>query len=144
MLPGRPFPLFLATCLLFLFCLTAYAQRVSPFESHTRIYAIVPVDGKGTKDDPFRPKYMPHPRRKPALQAAAGVKILAWTGVLSADRTKYFIQVVADKRSDLAPMLSDASVRWWDKAVTQPAAVEAQMKNLQPAATLQRLRLRVK
>lgn len=104
----------------------------------------MPVDGKGTKDDPFRPKYMPKPGRKPALQAAAGVKILGWTGVLSADHTKYFIQVVADKRSDLAPMFNDPSVRWWDKAVTPPAAVEAQMKNLQPAAALQRLRLRVK
>jgi len=144
MLPRRVFPLFLAACLLFLFCLNADAQRVSVFDSHTRIYAVLPVDGKGTKADPFRPKYMPHPRRKPALQAAAGVKILGWSGVLSADRTKYFIQVVADKRSDLAPMLNDASVRWWDKAVTPPAAVEAQMKNLQPAATLQRLRLRVK
>jgi hypothetical protein len=144
MLPGRAFLLFLAACLLFLFCLSAGAQRVSVYQSHTRLYAIVPVDGRGTKADPFRPKYVPNPRLSAKLQAASGVKILGWTGVLSADRTKYFIQVVVDKRSDLAPMLSDASIRWWDAAVTAPAVVEAELKKLQPAAALERLRVAVK
>jgi hypothetical protein len=144
MLPGRTLLLFLVAFLLCLFSLSAYAQRVSPYDSHTRIYAIVPVDGRGTKDDPFRPRYLPNPRLKRAPQSAAGVKILGWTGVLSADRTKYFIQVVVDKRSDLAPMLNDASVRWWDKGVTPAAVVDAELKKLQPAAALQRLRLRVK
>ena len=144
MVPGRAFLLFLAACLLFLFCVSGYAQRVSVWNSHTRVYAVVPVDGKGTKADPFRPKYLPNPGLRPKLQAASGVKILGWSGVLSADRTKYFVQVVVDKRSDLALMLSDASIRWWDAAVTAPAVVEAELKKLQPAAALERLRVAVK
>jgi len=41
-------------------------------------------------------------------------------------------------------MLSDASIRWWDAAVTPPAVVEAELKKLQPAAALERLRVAVK
>ena len=35
----------------------AQAQRVSPYESHERVRAIVDRDGAGTATDPYRPKF---------------------------------------------------------------------------------------
>lgn len=139
MLPRRRC-LVLLLLLSLVFPLAAWAQRVSPYDSHVRIWAILPVDGKGTAADPFRPKHLKNPK----VKGGQGVKILGWAGVLSVDRKYYFAEITGDRRSDLAPMLNDSSVRWWDKAVTPPAQVEAELKKLQPAATLDRLRVRVK
>jgi hypothetical protein len=139
MLPRRLF--LLPVLALFLVPLMMPAQRVSPFNSHTRVYCVLDVVGKGSdKNDPFRPKHLPVPK----VKGTPGVKILGWAGVLSADRKHYFVEVVADKRSDLAPMLNDSAGKWWDKETTPPATVEAELKKLQPAATLDRLRVRVK
>jgi len=137
MLPRR----FLLSLLLVL-CLrtAAWAQRVSPYNSHARVYCILDVVGRGTREDQFRPKHLPVPK----IKGTAGVKILGWAGVLSADRKHYFVEVVADRRSDLAPMLNDSPGKWWDKETTPPQKVEAELKKLQPAATLDRLRVRVK
>ncbi len=120
-------------------CATARAQRVSSYDSHVRVYAVVEKVGAGTSDDPYRPKYLANPR----VKGGPGVKALGWAGVVSADRSRYFIEVVAARRADLAPLLNDPAVQWWDKAVTPAAQVESVLRGLQPAASLARLRVRV-
>lgn len=122
------------------FSTVAQAQRVSPYDTHVRVYAIVERVGAGTPDDPYRPKHLPNPKAK----NGPGIKALAWTGVLSADQTHYLIEVVAAKRAFLMPLLNDPAVRWWDKAVTPRATVEAELKRLQPAASLERVRVRAR
>ena len=112
---------------------SAWAQRVSPENTHARILASVPRAGLGTKADPFRPKNLDHP----------ALKALAYSCIVSADRSRFFCEVVASRRADLAPLLNDTAVRWWDKATTPRADLERELRTLQPAASLSRLNVRL-
>ena len=121
-------------------CLTASAQRVSPYDSHYRIYAIVDRDGKVTNDDPYRPKHIANPKKKDA----SDLKILAWTAVLSPDKKRYYVEIVADKKADLDPLLNDPSVQWWDKAVTPPNSIQRELAKFSAAAQIGRLKVRAR
>lgn len=121
-------------------CLTASAQRVSPYDSHYRIYAIVERDGKGTQDDPYRPKHIANPKKKDA----SDLKILAWTAILSPDKKRYYVEIVADKKADLDPLLNDPSVTWWDKAITPPNNIQRELAKFSAAAQIGRLKVRAR
>jgi hypothetical protein len=118
--------------------LTGNAQQtVSAYDSHFRIYAILERDGKGTKDDPFRPAHLPNPK----AQNAPGVKHLGWTAILSPDRKSYFCEIVADKLADLEPILHDPKAKTWDKSQTTPDVIQQELAKFNPKARIERLKV---
>jgi hypothetical protein len=139
MTPGR-----LPSLLLLAFLLAggAWAQRVSPFQNHYRVYAILDKDphAKCNKDDPCRPRFIPNPKKKDA----SDLKILAWTAILSPDKKRYFVEIVAANKADLAPLLNDPSVTWWDKAVTPPDKAQKELAKFNAGAQIERLKVRAR
>jgi hypothetical protein len=118
--------------------LTGNAQQsVSAYDSHFRIYAILEKDGKGTKDDPFRPKYLPNPK----AQNAPGVKHLGWTAILSPDRKSYFVEIVADKQADLQAILQAPKAKCWIKSLTSQDVIQQELAKFNPKARIERLKV---
>src|SRR5437868_13223219 len=57
-------------------------HRVDPHNLYERLYAIVPIIGKGTLDDPKRPMYAPAPSQQ---NPTSRTGILGFTHVVSDD-----------------------------------------------------------
>jgi hypothetical protein len=78
----------------------AFAQHsVDPGSMYARIYAIVPMVGSGTWDDPTRPMYAPVPQ-----QMTPGIRtgIIAFNQVLSDNGNFALIEIVVANQSQLA------------------------------------------
>ena len=101
-----------------------------------RLVAVVPVVGKGTAEDPFRPKFVPllpstaeliklRKESRPAvvplqksdaeLLAEEKLRIGAWTMVMADDGKRAIVEFVARDRAAFAEILKDASVRAVEK-----------------------------
>src|ERR1700683_1824305 len=79
---------------------SAFAQhRVDPGAMYARLYAIVPMVGSGTWDDPRRPMFAPIPQ-----QTTPGTRtgIIAFNHVESDDGNSALIEIVAANRSELS------------------------------------------
>jgi hypothetical protein len=81
---------------------SAFAQhRVDPGSMYERIYAIVPMIGSGTWDDPKRPMFAPVPHQKtPGVRTG----IIAFNQVESDDGKFALLEIVAANKSELAPI----------------------------------------
>ena len=94
----------LPVIVLFCGCGTISAQyRVDPSQSYERIYAILPMTGKGTLDDPKRPMFMPAPAQ---MKANDRTGIIAYHQVASDDGRFALVEIVTASRTELAPITS--------------------------------------
>lgn len=82
------------------------------------------MDGHGTPDDPYRPRYFKNPKDK----NCTGINVLAWIGQLTQDRHHYFAEIAVARESDLGPMLNDAEVQHWDKHTTRRKNIDDELK----------------
>jgi hypothetical protein len=109
---------------------SAFAQhRVDPGNMYARIYAIVPMVGSGTWDDPMRPMFAPVPQ-----QTTPGTRtgIIAFNQVQSDDGNFALMEIVAANRTQLALITAQIN--------TQLAAVQGFQlfdRSTTPAATVQ-------
>jgi len=79
---------------------SAFAQhRVDPGSMYARVYAIVPMIGSGTWDDPRRPMFAPVPQQ---MTPGNRTGIIAFNHVESDDGTLALIEIVTATRSQLA------------------------------------------
>lgn len=111
-------------------------RRVSPDQSYERAWAVVPILGSGTSEDPFRPKYAPVsstavPGNGPAAAARPG--IIGFAYELSDDGKHALVLFVASTKDGLKELLGDnqvqAFVRGRDKDADIVSALGKYKKN---------------
>ena len=117
-------------CLLGLIHAVHAQPRVDPRNTYERCYAIVPLIGKGTLDDPKRPMYAPAPQSRNSTSRAG---ILGFTHVMSDDGKFALVEFVARDRTAFQQILSDAaapgaSVQAFVKGLHKQADVETVFK----------------
>ena len=100
-------------------------HRVDPGQMYHRVYAIVPMIGAGTKDDPKRPMFMPAPSQVPASAVHTGV--IGFQMWLSDDGTIALVEFVGATPPDLQPILSSTAqnVTLFERGKTTQADIEA-------------------
>ncbi len=103
--------------------------RVDPRNQHERVYAIVPMVGKGTADDPRRPAHLPLTPRG-LLDFSSG--ILGFTMQLSDDGKLALVEFVARDRSAFAALLADKTpgVKAFEKGKVKKDDIEAEFKKV--------------
>jgi hypothetical protein len=106
---------FLILALSFLLRPLAEAQRrVDMRHTYERLIAVVPMVGKGTYDDPRRPKYAPvavQADAKSAATRAARTGIIAYHAIPSDDGQYALVEFVAVDRAAFAEILADESLK---------------------------------
>jgi hypothetical protein len=107
----------------------AFAQHsVDPGSMYARIYAIVPMIGSGTWDDPKRPMFAPVPQ-----QTTPGTRtgIIAFNHVESDDGNFALIEIVAATRPGLALITAQmnaaavSGLQIFDRSTTSTATVQS-------------------
>jgi hypothetical protein len=115
---------------------SAFAQhRVDPSRMYSRVYAIVPVIGSGTWEDPRRPMFAPIPH-----QTTPGTRtgIIAFNQVESDDGKFALIEIVAANRLELskitapvtAALASVPGLQMFDRSTTPDATVQGAFQAL--------------
>jgi hypothetical protein len=108
---------FLILAFSFLIRPTAEAQRrVDARHTYERLIAVVPMVGKGTYDDPRRPKYAPvvnaaTAAQKSATAGAARSGIIGYHAIPSDDGQYALVEFVAVDRAAFAEILADESLK---------------------------------
>ena len=110
--------------LLALGCIVSAQRRVDPRNTYERIICVVPVVGKGTRQDPKRPQYAPWPPS--AVKQANG--IIGFTQQISDDGTHALVEFVARDRSAFQAILADKSVTVLDRKKDQKDDIEKELK----------------
>jgi len=112
----------------------AFAQhRVDPGSMYARIYAIVPMIGSGTWNDPRRPMFAPIPQQ---MTPGSRTGIIAFNQVESDDGNSALIEIVAANRSELALITGQmsasavAGLQVFDRSTTPAATVQAAFQAL--------------
>jgi len=107
-------------CILAFFVLIqplAQAQhRVDMRHTNERLICVVPMIGKGTYDDPRRPKYAPVMNspagdEKAAKARAERTGILAYQAIVSDDGQHALVEFVAADRAAFAEILADETLK---------------------------------
>jgi hypothetical protein len=81
-------------------------------QTHERLIAVVPMVGKGTYDDPRRPKFAPVASGEKAADArAARTGIIAYHAIPSDDGQYALVEFVAVDRAAFAEILTDESLK---------------------------------
>jgi hypothetical protein len=110
---------------------SAFAQhRVDPGSMYARVYAIVPMIGSGTWDDPKRPMFAPLPTQ---MTPGSRTGIIAFNQVTSDDGNFALIEIVTANRSELASVTSPIQaqlstvpgLQLFDRSTTSPATVQS-------------------
>jgi hypothetical protein len=119
---------YLSFCLLFHCLSPLLAQhRVDLRNTYERIYAVVPMIGAGTAEDPRRPMFVPAPGEKPSRDG-----IIAFTYQLSDDGNTALVEFVARDRAALAPILNErasrADVKIFEKGKDTRRNIEAEFR----------------
>lgn len=83
------------------------ARRLAPENAYTRIYAVVPMVGSGTMNDPRRPMFAPAPPTTTAPLDRTG--IIAYQFQESDDGNFALVEFVSTARTGLAPVLSSVN-----------------------------------
>src|SRR5690242_6245422 len=87
-------------------------RKMQPRDMYNRIIAVVPMQGKGTEIDPFRPMYAPSPH-KPGDPPSAG--ITGYSYQMSDDGKLALVEFVARDRSAFSAILSNPQVKAFDR-----------------------------
>ncbi len=86
---------------------SAFAQhRVDPGSMYARIYAIVPMVGSGTWEDPRRPMFAPVPHQ---MTPGSRTGFIAFNHVESDDGNVALIEIVAANRLELSKITAQIS-----------------------------------
>ncbi|MCI0351717.1 MAG: hypothetical protein L0Z53_20040 [Acidobacteriales bacterium] len=103
-------------------------HRVDARNLHERIWAVVPVIGAGTAEDPKRPAYTPAPPRRGEAPVAS--PIIGYSAQFSEDGEFALVEFVARDRSAFREILADRrpGVRVFEKGKAQRAEVEAEFR----------------
>jgi len=110
---------------------SVFAQhRVDPTSMYSRVYAIVPMIGSGTWDDPKRPMFAPIPQQ---MTPGSRTGIIAFNQVVSDDGNFALIEIVTANRQQLAlitaPITAQLSVvpglQLFDRSTTPAATVQS-------------------
>jgi hypothetical protein len=96
---------------------------------YARVYAIVPMIGSGTWDDPRRPMFAPIPHQ---MTAGNRTGIIAFSQVESDDGKFALIEIVAANKAELAAIAapiqaqlsSVAGLQFFDRDTTSSATVQ--------------------
>jgi hypothetical protein len=112
-------------CLAALVVPTFGQQRVDPRTMYERLFAVVPLVGKGSLDDPKRPTYAP---AAAALDPTSRSGILGYTHVVSDDGNFALVEFVAKDRSAFQAILADPSVKSFLKGRDKPEDIAAEFK----------------
>lgn len=126
---------------------SAFAQhRVDPGSMYARIYAIVPMTGSGTWDDPKRPMFAPVPQ-----QMTPGVRtgIIAFNHVESDDGNFALIEIVAANRQELAKITVQMNAQLsavpgfqlFDRSAASAATVQAAFQALKKGFDITKFRV---
>ncbi len=99
-------------------------HRVDPGQMYHRVYAIVPMIGTGTKDDPKRPMFIPPPTQVPTSAVHTGV--IGFQMWLSDDGTMALVEFVGATPLDLQPIVTSTgqNVTAFARGKTTQADVE--------------------
>ena len=115
---------------------SAFAQhRVDPGNMYARIYAIVPMVGSGTWDDPMRPMFAPIPQQ---MTPGTRTGIIAFNQVQSDDGNFALIEIVAVSRQQLALITAQMNTQLstavgfqlFDRSTTSAATVQSAFQAL--------------
>jgi len=110
---------------------SAFAQhRVDPSRMYSRIYAIVPMIGSGTWEDPKRPMFAPLPGQ---MTPGSRTGIIGFNSVASDDGNFALVEIVAATRLELAKITAPVSaalatvpgLQMFDRSVTPDATVQS-------------------
>jgi hypothetical protein len=117
-------------------------HKVDLRNTYERIYAVVPMIGAGTAEDPRQPMFTPVPGEKPARDG-----IIAFTYQLSDDGNTALVEFVARDRAALAPILNDgpsrADVKIFEKGKDTRRNIEAEFRRHKRDFDLEQFALRV-
>ena len=103
-------------------------ERVDPRNMHERVWAVVPLIGSGSAQDPLRPKYAPlHP--SPGTPPSTD-GIIGFTMLLSDDGKHALVQFVALDRSAFKELFEDKSpeVKFFEKGKAKREDVEKEFR----------------
>jgi hypothetical protein len=108
---------------------SAFAQhRVDAGNMYARVYAIVPMIGSGTWDDPKRPMFAPVPEQ---MTPGSRTGIIAFNHVESDDGNFALIEIVAATRPQLALVTSQMNatavqgLQVFDRSITSATTVQS-------------------
>jgi hypothetical protein len=110
-------------------------HRVDPGSMYARIYAIVPMVGSGTWDDPTRPMFAPIPQQ---MTPGSRTGIIAFNQVQSDDGNFALIEIVAATRPQLALITAQMNTQLagaqgfqlFDRSTTPAATVQSAFQAL--------------
>jgi hypothetical protein len=94
-------------------------RRVDPHNTFNRVICVVPITGAGTAVDPRRPQYAPWP---PSPDPNG---IIGYYFVPSDDGKSAVVEFVARNRAALLPILSDKSIKAFEKGRATKSDIEA-------------------
>jgi len=102
---------------------------------YARVYAIVPMVGSGTWDDPMRPMFAPVPQQ---MTPGSRTGIIAFNHVESDDGTLALIEIVAADRVQLAQIVGQMNAQLtgvtgfqlFDRSTTPQATVQTAFQAL--------------
>jgi hypothetical protein len=114
--------------------------RVDPANAYERIFAIVPIVGAGTVQDPKRPLYAPIAS---ALDPVSRSGILGYHFVASDDGLLALVEFVATDRSQFKTILSDSTIQTFVRGNTDFAAIQTAFQLLKKDFNINNFRIRV-
>ncbi len=97
-------------------------RKVDASHTYERLWAVVPLVGAGTVDDPIRPKYAP----VPGVQSSAVRTGILGFQFIKADDGLALVQYVGANQAAFAEILADPSVITFQKGRASQAALEAE------------------
>jgi len=110
-------------------CVSLLAQdRVDRKNLHERVWAVVPMIGTGTADDPLRPAYIPAPSPPGTPVSTDG--IIGFTMQLTDDGKHAIVQFVARDRAAFKDLLADKSpdVKVFEKGKAKKDDIEKEFR----------------
>jgi hypothetical protein len=125
----------------------AFAQhRVDPSSMYARIYAIVPMVGTGTWDDPIRPMYAPPPQQ---MVPGNRTGIIAFNQVMSDNGNFALIEIVAANRPQLtlitaqmnAQLSATTGFQLFDRSITPAATIQSAFQLLKANFNINQFRV---
>ena len=114
--------------------------RVDPANAYERIYAIVPIVGAGTMDDPKRPLYAPASH---SINSTARTGILGYHFVTSDDGTQALVEFVAADRSQFKTILADSTIQTFIRGSADFPAIQSAFQLLKKDFNINNFRIRV-
>ena len=125
----------------FLLCVTALfgQSRVSPEMMYHRVWAVVPMIGKGTPDDPRRPMFVPSPaEQKAKLEKNDRSGIIGFSMQVSDDGKSALVEFVGDKPQELKFIVNSnvPGVKAFERGTATKEQIEREFQKYKAGFTL--------